>query len=121
MSTGRMFDMVAAQLVAAAEREAQEQARQRQALQALQANHFNPRPPGQIHAGSATEQVLRFFRERPGRWWSRYQVIHATQLSNTSAHNALAFLVAVRSLETSPDGSRHPRYLRYRLTERVGT
>lgn len=116
--TGRMFDMVACQLLAAAEREAQEQARQLQALAQLQANHYNPRPAGQIHAGSATEKVLHFFRERPGRWFSRYQVIHATRLSNTSAHNALTFLVATEHLQTAPDGMRHPRYLRYRFAER---
>lgn len=107
MTGGRMFEMVAQQLLATAEREAAALA----AASPRQA--YNPKPPGQIQPGSSTEAVLCFLRTRPGQWFSRWQIIQATQRANVSVNHALTFLVAIGTVRTALDGQRNPRYLRY--------
>lgn len=101
--TGRMFAMVAAQILAASARE----------RAAQQAAIHNPKPPGTLLPGSSSDTVLRFLRANPGRWYSRGQIILCTRLANTQVNHALTFLVAQGRVRTAPDGARNARYLRY--------
>ena len=111
---GRMFEMVAAQLLAAAEREAEAQ----RALKA--ARPANPNPPGSIWPGASTDAVLAVMRSAPDRWWTRCQLIAVTQRANTQINWALHFLQATGKVEVAKDDSRNARYLRYRLIKGQG-
>jgi len=101
---GRMFEMLAEQLLAASERDF-----------APRGSRLNPNPPGSIWPGSSTEAVLSFLRARPGAWYTRCQVITATGRPNSNVNHALNFLVATGQVRTAPDGQRNPRYLRYSI------
>lgn len=110
---GRMFEMVAQQLLAAAEREAE-------ASRAIKASiPANPNPPGSIWPGASTDVVLSAMRKQPQRWWTRCQLIAVTQRSNRQINWALHFLKATGKVESVQDETRNARYLRYRLSQEV--
>lgn len=109
-----MFEMVAQQLLAAAERDA-EMAR---ALRATRP--ANPNPPGSIWPGASTDAVLAVMRSAPNRWWTRCQLIAVSQRANTQVNWALHFLQATGKVEAAKDDSRNARYLRYRLVKGPG-
>lgn len=82
----------------------------------LEVPRYNPRPPGVIRDGSATEAVLAFLRQARPRWCACHQIQAATGRTDKAVSWALLYLRAQRLVEVTPDGSRNPRYLRYRAT-----
>jgi hypothetical protein len=106
-----MFEMVAEQLLAAAERRAVE-------LDASQASRpANPNPPGSIWPGASTDAVLVVMRQQPQRWWTRCQLIAVTNRTNRQINWALHFLQATGKVEAVQDEARNARYLRYRVAK----
>ena len=53
---------------------------------------YNPRPPGQVQGGSATDDVLRLMRAHPRRRWRRAQLLHLTGRTESAIDWALAYL-----------------------------
>lgn len=74
---------------------------------------FNPRPPGVIRPGSATQAVLDFLRQHPGRHWSHSEIVNQTGLSPKSVDWACIFLRSKGLVICFPDSARNPRYHRY--------
>lgn len=73
---------------------------------------FNPRPPGVIQRGSATDAVLAFLRES-GRFHTMAQIMWKTGRSHSAVSWALIRLRAWGLVRTIGDTSRNSRYLRY--------
>lgn len=88
-------------------------------LQALKCEparvRFNPRPPGVIQPGSATDLILRILSESPGRFFTCEQLIRATGRSHAAVSFALLYLRDQELIEAFPDAARNPRYMRYRI------
>ena len=74
---------------------------------------FNPRPPGVIRPGSATQAVLNFLRENPARHFSCFDLCRHTQRSLKAVNHACLYLKAQQLIAAYPDSARNPRYLRY--------
>lgn len=75
---------------------------------------YNPRPPGVIQPGSASEAVLRILTENPGRFFTAQQLIQETGRTHAAVSFALLYLRDQGRIEGFPDASRNPRYMRYR-------
>jgi hypothetical protein len=78
---------------------------------------FNPRPPGVIREGSATEAVLTILRESPGRFFVCEQLIKQTGRTHAAVSFALLYLRDQSLIEAYPDATRNPRFLRYRFKQ----
>ena len=78
---------------------------------------FNPRPPGVIREGSATQQVLKFLEDHPGRYFIRIQIVRATRCSERAVDWALLFLRAQERIKAIEDPTRNARYLRYGIAK----
>lgn len=78
---------------------------------------FNPRPPGVIRDGSATEVVLAFLYEHPARWFVHHEIMVATGRSRAAVDWALIFLRQHGLVDCVSNSSRNPRYLRYRAAK----
>lgn len=76
---------------------------------------FNPRPPGVIQPGSASEAVLQILSASPGRFFTCKQLIRATGRTHAAVSFALLYLRDQGRIEGFPDSSRNPRYYRYRI------
>lgn len=74
----------------------------------------NPRPPGVIRDGSATESVLALLETQPRRWWTHGQVMALTGRSTKAVGFALLYLRQLELVDVEPDG-RNARYFRYRF------
>lgn len=74
---------------------------------------FNPRPPGVIRPGSATQAVLTFLNDNPGRSFSCFELCKYTERSMKSVNHACLFLRATEHIQSYPDSVRNPRYRRY--------
>lgn len=74
---------------------------------------FNPRPPGVIQQGSATEAVLNFLLANH-RFYTQQQIMWATKRSHSAVSWALLRLRAWKRVEVIGDAARNSRYLRYR-------
>jgi len=61
---------------------------------AIQAGCVNPRPPGVIRPGSATEAVLQLLRENPKRQFYRITIIQRTGCTRKAVDWALLYLKA---------------------------
>lgn len=75
--------------------------------------HFNPRPPGVIRAGSASDVVFRFLQSSPGMR-NEAQIRWATKRSHSAVSWALIYLISIGKVESVPDVARNTRYKRYR-------
>jgi hypothetical protein len=75
---------------------------------------FNPRPPGVIRPGSATEAVIEFLRAHPGRFFEHHRIVAAVGRSKVATDWALAYLREQGLVEAIADPRRNERYLRYR-------
>lgn len=78
---------------------------------------FNPRPPGVIREGSATQQVLQFLEKHTGRYFIRIQIVRATGCSERAVDWALLFLKAQQRIKAVEDTTRNSRYLRYGIAK----
>ena len=83
---------------------------------ALQEPRYNPKPPGVIQQGSATDRVLALLREHDGHWMRCAEIIVRTGCTAKAVSWALVYLSAVQLIERSNSDERNPRYLRYRVT-----
>jgi len=85
------------------------------------APRYNPKPPGAIQEGSASDLVLRLLSDQPQRWWTCEQIISTTGRTHAAISFALLYLREQRLITSVPDLSRNQRYLRYRaMTEEDG-
>lgn len=78
---------------------------------------FNPRPAGVIRDGSATEEVLRFLRHNPKRFYCHHEIQSGTSRTKVSIDWALIYLRQQALIECVSDSYRNPRFLRYRIKE----
>ena len=76
---------------------------------------FNPRPPGVIQPGSASEAVLQILSASPGRFFTCKQLIRATGRTHAAVSFALLYLRDKGRIEAFPDAKRNQRYYRYRI------
>ena len=77
---------------------------------------LQPKPPGVIQQGSATDRVLALLREHDGHWMRCAEIIVRTGCTAKAVSWALVYLSAVQLIERSNSDERNPRYLRYRVT-----
>ena len=82
-----------------------------------EAPRFNPRPPGVIRDGSATQGVLQFLEKRKGCFFTRVQIVAATGRTERAVDWALLFLKAQQKVKAVEDTNRNPRYLRYGIAK----
>ncbi len=85
----------------------------------VETHRYNPRPPGVIREGSATDVVLAFLRNHPRRFFCHYEILSATGRSKVAVDWALIYLKNQDLIECVPDSIRNSRYLRYRITATV--
>lgn len=78
--------------------------------------HFNPRPPGVIRDGSATEEVLLFLRSYPDRHYTAGALMKLTDRSHAAVSWALIYLRQQGLVETCPDDYRRTGWLKYRAS-----
>ena len=78
---------------------------------------YNPRPPGVIQPGSASEAVLQVLREQPGRFFTCQQLIEKTGKSHAAVSWACIYLRDQGLVQAVTDGARNPRFLRYRIVK----
>ena len=77
---------------------------------------FNPRPPGVIQTGSASDAVMQFLKSRPGRYFSESDLIRQTGRSRASITWALHYLRGQGLIASVNDG-RHTRHLQHTLAD----
>lgn len=75
---------------------------------------FNPRPPGIIQKGSATEVVKNLFDASPSRHYTFDMIAAATGRSKPSIDWALTFLRSQTYIEARQNDSRNARYYTYK-------
>lgn len=78
---------------------------------------WNPRPAGVMRDDGATIVVLAYLRARPRVYFNRAQIIAATGKTQPAVQWALHYLRARGLVESTPEGERNPRYLRYRCKQ----
>lgn len=84
---------------------------------------FNPRPAGQAISGSATDAVLAVLRSHPLRWFNHAELMSLINADREQPFSRVAMdwaLIRLRDwslIDTVPDESRNPRYLRYRIKQ----
>jgi hypothetical protein len=81
------------------------------------AKRFNPRPPGVIRSGSASDVVLKFLQESSG-FKTEAQIRWKTGLNHAKVSWALLFLRSNGFVDAVPDEIRCGRFLRYRATRK---
>lgn len=86
----------------------------------VEINRYNPRPPGVIREGGATDAVLTFLQAHPARFFCHHEIQTATKKTKVSIDWALCFLRAQNIIESTSDDGRNPRYLRYRILKEHG-
>lgn len=74
---------------------------------------FNPRPPGVIRPGSATDLVYQALRAQPARYFTCGDLIEVTKRSHAAVSWALIYLRRHRLVRVVGDTSRNRNYLRY--------
>lgn len=74
---------------------------------------FNPRPPGVIREGSATDAVLLYLKANPRRYYTNGQLMEATGKSHAAVSWALLYLRDKGLIHSIPDDERNALYLRY--------
>lgn len=97
------------------------QAADRADLLPAPAPRFNPRPPGVIREGSATDEVLAILANFPNRYFT-YGDLRGllSERSHASMSWALLYLRRVGLVQVIGDGARNPQYLRYRFAKKQG-
>jgi hypothetical protein len=98
--------------------------RQMQAALAAQpprpAPRHNPRPPGVIREGSATDEVWSVLSAHPGRFLRHHEILcRCGSRSRVAVDWALIRLRRYGLVETIGDPLRNSRYMRYRAKQDV--
>lgn len=81
----------------------------------LEIPRYNPRPPGVIREGGATDCVLTFLQSSPRRFYCHHEIQTGTGRTKVSIDWALCFLKSQHLIEVTSDDGRNSRYNRYRL------
>lgn len=76
---------------------------------------FNPRPPGVIQPGGASEAVFTLLGSKPNAFFTHAQIQAATGKSKVAVDWALIFLKSTGRIEAYVDAHRNDRYLKYRV------
>lgn len=76
---------------------------------------FNPRPPGVIREGSASDAVLKFLIEAGG-FKTEAQILWKVRRSHSAVSWACLYLLRQGLIEARPDVLRNSRYKKYRAT-----
>lgn len=76
---------------------------------------FNPNPPGNIHHGGATQQVLELMRRFPHRWWRKQGLQWALPRATIKGLDWALLALKRRGLIETRLASGHSRYLQYRI------
>lgn len=79
---------------------------------------YNPRPPGVIRPGSASDLILRILSESPGRFFTCEQLIKETGRTHAAVSFGLLYLRDQELIDAFPDAARNPRFLRYRYAQK---
>lgn len=77
---------------------------------------FNPRPPGVIRKGSASEAVLLFLASSPG-FKTEAQIRWQTDLRHSKVSWACLYLRQIGAIRGVSDSTRSNRYLKYCATD----
>jgi hypothetical protein len=81
----------------------------------LENTRYNPRPPGVIRQGSASDEVLRILTENPNRYFTYAELRARCARSHAAMSWACIYLRRLGVVEVVGDGARNPCYLRYRI------
>ena len=77
---------------------------------------FNPRPPGQLVEGSASDIVLRFLRQHRGVSFRYAELLKHTGCTPSALVWACSFLVKQGMIDALPDAMSGRRRFRYTFT-----
>lgn len=81
----------------------------------LELPRYNPRPPGVIREGSATDAVLKLLEANPHRFFSYAEIrARCPGRSHAALSWAAIYLKRMGLVQTSSD-ARNPQYVRYRI------
>jgi len=74
---------------------------------------FNPRPPGVIHAGSASEALLQILRANPTTYFTHGRLMELSGRSHAAVSWGLKYLREQGLVKSVGDTSRNERWLKY--------
>lgn len=74
---------------------------------------FNPRPPGVLHAGSASSALLQILRANPTTYYTHGRLMELTGRSHAAVSWGLKYLREHGLVRTVGDTSRNERWLKY--------
>lgn len=80
----------------------------------LEVPRYNPRPPGVIREGSATDAVLKILQSHPKRYFTCGDLITRTKQTHAAVSWSLIYLRRLGVIETAKD-HRQDNWLRYRI------
>ena len=84
----------------------------------LEQPRYNPRPPGVIREGSATDEVLKLLSAYPGRFFSYAEIrARCRHRSHAALSWGLIYLKRMGLVQVVGDDARNPQYLRYRIAK----
>ena len=84
----------------------------------LEQPRYNPRPPGVVREGSATDEVIKLLRANPGRFFTYAEIrARCRQRSHAALSWALIYARRMNLVQVVGDGARNPQYLRYRIVK----
>lgn len=72
-----------------------------------------PHPPGHVVAGSATDQILRLFRDNPLRWYARWQLAELLAPTGQKAIDSALLILRARGDILTRGDSRNSKWLQY--------
>lgn len=76
---------------------------------------YNPRPPGVIRAGGASDAVISFLQQNPKRFYRHHEIRADVGRTKVSIDWALCYLVGIGQIEQCSDAIRNSRYKKYRV------
>lgn len=79
---------------------------------------FQPRPPGVIQPGSATDAILSVLLNTRDRYLPTTELLRRTDRSRVAISLSLIYLKENAFIEAIADDGRNCRYMRYRLSEK---
>lgn len=87
------------------------------AMQLEQPPRFNPRPAGVIQEGSASAALLAVLKAHPNKFFTHGGLMAVTGRSHAAVSWGLKYLRDQGLVKTINDGSRNPKWFRYRIVK----